>query len=102
MSDIGETFKALREEQRDERDERVAAAHAHFPGDRVVIETIDGPFEVRWVDDYHAQAWARGRCVAQWWPSRGATMNGQRRGRRCWTGRDFEALVADAIAGGGR
>ena len=36
MSDIGETFKALREEQRDERDERRGAGDPAGGGGRVI------------------------------------------------------------------
>lgn len=73
MSELGETFKALREERAEDRDAAVERAHEELPA-------RSGAVIFRWVNDYHAQAIYRGRVIAQWWPSRGRTMIGQRRG----------------------
>ena len=89
MSDLGETFKALREEQAERRDARVEWAHDDLPA-------TSGAVIFRWINDYHAQAIFRGRVITQWWPSRGKTMVGQRPGDRAKSATVFVAMTMKA------
>lgn len=95
MSELGDTFRELRAEQAEDREEAVQRAHDELPA--AVAAAPPGAVIYRWVDDYHAQAVFRGRVIAQWWPSRGRTMLGQMRGPRAATAADFVRLVEDLI-----
>lgn len=89
MGDMKESFDAMKEMRRQERDNRVDAAQSGLP-------TSSDDVFFGWVNEFHAQAIFCGKVIAQWWPSRGSTMVGQRKGPRCATASDFVALAVSA------
>ncbi len=88
MGDMGDVFRAMRDEARRERDASLDKASYDLPA-KV------GHVTFRWVNDYHVHALIGRKVVAQWWPSRGKTMVGQARGKRCATAGEFVALVQE-------
>ena len=49
---------------------------------------------------HHIHIRHRGKVIAQWWPSGGKTMLGQRRGKLCMTGGRLVAWMRDLQARG--
>lgn len=92
MGDMGEVFKAWREEQRQEREAAIDAAEDALP-------ESSGEIAFVWVNDYHVHAKVRGKVIAQWWPSQGKTMIGQRRGKRCPSAGEFVKLAEEVARG---
>lgn len=87
MSELGDIFAGMREERRDRAREAKDKARRELRSSSAVSYV--------WRDDHHVQAIRGGKVVAQWWPSRGKTMSGAARGRRCKSAADFERMVAE-------
>ena len=100
MGDVGDIFRALNEERREERDARFGANHDAMAETKASLTSLGLTLDPKSSYHFHIVRIEKGRrvLVAQWWPSSGRTMDGQRRGQLCTTGKALIAWLRDKEA----
>ena len=88
-----EYWRAQAEARREERRDRLDQANT------AMAETTSGVaglgLQLVRKSEYHYHVLRGRQVVAQWWPSSGKTMDGQRRGQMCRTGKALVAWLRD-------
>ena len=82
-----EGFRLMREAEKQEKADRLRRNTDAMQETAVAL----GQLGLRLVrkSEFHYHVTREGRVVAQWYPSSGVTMDGQRRGPRCNTGKQL-------------
>lgn len=90
-----EGFRLMREAEKQETADRLARNNDAM---RETAASL-GQLGLRLVrkSEYHYHVTQNGRVIAQWYPSSGVTMDGQRRGQRCSTGKQLVAWMRDKV-----
>jgi hypothetical protein len=88
-------FWLMREAEQKEKAENLERNNATMQETSAELEKL-GLKLVR-KSEYHYHVTRNGRVVAQWYPSSGVTMDGQRRGQRCNTGKQLVAWMRDKL-----
>lgn len=88
-----EYWRAPAEARREERRDRLDQANTAMAGTTAGVASL-GLQLVR-KSEYHFHVLRGRQVVAQWWPSSGKTMDGQRRGQMCRTGKALVAWLRD-------
>ena len=89
-------------EQRERRQERRRGQHDAAKASMAETTTAVAALGLELVckSEYHYHVLRGRQVVAQWWPPSGKTMDGQRRGQVCRTGKALVAWLRDRFAGG--
>lgn len=95
-----EFWRAQQEERRQRRRAQLDAAKTAMEATAAGVAELGLQLVCKGEYHYHV---LRGReVVAQWWPSSGKTMDGQRRGQVCRTGKALVAWLRDRFGKGAR
>lgn len=93
-----EYWRVEKERRQEERRERHGAAKATMDETTTAVAGLGLQLVRKSEFHYHV---LRGRqVIAQWWPPSGKTMDGQRRGQVCRTGKALVAWLRDRFGGG--
>lgn len=85
---MGEYAEQYMHQQMREYAAEQAAQHGHESLDALKTFASAHDMTVTRPSQYHVQVREDGKVVAEWWPSKGTTMAGGRRGPRCHTESD--------------
>ena len=90
-------WRAQKEDRQEERREQLDAAHAEMSATRTALAELGLTLEAKSDCHFHVLRIEghKRTLVAQWWPSSGKTMDGQRRGQHCATGTALAAWLRD-------
>lgn len=97
MGDVGDFFRALKQERQQAREERLDRNEEHLNETRDGLGSLGLRLVRKNEYHYHLVDVDSGRVIAQWWPSSGKTMDGQRRGQMCRTGKQLVAWMRDKL-----
>lgn len=90
-----EGFRLMRGAEKQEKADRLARNTDSMQATAAALEQL-GLRLVR-KSEFHYHVTREGRVVAQWYPRSGVTMDGQRRGQRCNTGKQLVAWMRDKL-----
>lgn len=90
-----EGFRLMREAEKAAKADQLARNNNTMQETAAALEQL-GLRLVR-KSQFHYHVTREGRVVAQWYPSSGVTMDGQRRGQRCNTGKQLVAWMRDKL-----
>lgn len=93
-------YRAEKAERQEQRHDQLAAAVAELPATTEALAKLELTLVRKNAYHFHVVRIEQGRrtLVAQWWPSSGRTMDGQRKGQRCNTGTALVAWLRDKEA----
>lgn len=95
-----EGFRLMKETEKQEKADRLARNTATMRETATALGQLGLKLVCK--NEYHYHVTRNGAVVAQWWPSSGKTMDGQRRGQICNTGKQLVAWLRDKQGKGAR
>ena len=93
---MGDLWNDVREERREKRNERLDKAADQINRTTAALAKLGLTLNPNGPYGFHIRRDCK--VIAQWWPSGGKTMLGQRRGKRCFNGEQLVRWLQDERA----